>query len=174
METPSKEKDTKLPYLYFNEYVAGSIRGRQDFEAINGDLLYFCLLMKMNQYAKEVYFLRKASRPEIDVGQVYEHLKILRKFCLDFYEIPAPNYKMIQNELTDPIERLDSLPVDGTGKKVEDLGTFAEKCSLNPKKTFEDLEELDLVDEADGEASPRRKHSTLSRESSIVGQESSV
>lgn len=160
----SDSKDTKLPRLYFNEYIAGIIRGRHDFEAINGDLLYFCLLMKMNQYAKEVYFLRKAKKEGIDAEQVFDHLSLLRKFVLDFYEIQSPNYKMIQNELTDPIEDLDRLPVDGTGAKVEDLGSLAQKLVLTP----EDVSLEEPTDEVDGETSPRRKVQFLSREESVV------
>lgn len=102
-------------------YLAGMIRQRQDCEAVNTDLLYFTLLMKMNQYAKEVYFTRKAKVSEADSNGVMNHLMLLRQFVLSFYEVPAPNWKLIQNELEDPLELLDSLPVeeDPFGDKKE-------------------------------------------------------
>jgi hypothetical protein len=109
-EPPAVEKP--LPKLYFNMFVAGIIRGRRDFEAINCDLLYFTLLMKMNQYAKEVYFLRKAKTSEVDVKAVYAHLMIIRRFLIQFYELPEPNWKLLQNELEDPLAELDSLPLE--------------------------------------------------------------
>jgi hypothetical protein len=120
-----KVEETPLPKIYFNIYVAGIIRGRQDFEAINCDLLYFTLLMKMNQYAKEVYFLRKAKTGEVDVKAVYNHLCILRRFVIDFYEIPKPNWNLLQNELEDPLADLDKLELQedpfGDKKSLEAL-----------------------------------------------------
>jgi hypothetical protein len=115
--------------LYFNEYVAGRIRTREDFEAINCDLLYFCMLMKMNQYAKEVYFLRKAPRENVQAELVQKHLKLMRRFVLDFYEVEEPNWALIQDEFKDSLEDLDRLPVNGSDdKKVSDLGSLAEQC----------------------------------------------
>jgi hypothetical protein len=148
MSKSEEKSELKLPRLYFNEYVAGLLKARPDFEAINLDLLYFCLLMKSNQYAKEVYFLRKANRPKEEVEGVFKHLGLLRNFLLDFYEVPEPNSKLIQNELLDPLEKLDSLPLDGEplGSK---LGDLSRQPSLNPS-------EVTLDDESDGEASPRR------------------
>lgn len=123
------DKRTLKTKLYFNEYVAGRIRTRDDFEAINCDLLYFCLLMKINQYAKEVYFLRKAPREGLQAELVHKHLDLLRRFVLDFYEIEEPNWALIQNEFTDPLEDLDRLPVNGVeNKNISDLGSLAEEC----------------------------------------------
>lgn len=128
--------ETPLKKLYFNMYVAAVIRNRQDFEAINTDLLYFTLLMKMNQYAKEVYFARKAKTG--DSEQVMNHLMILRKFTLDFYEIKVPNWKLIQNELEDPLEALDSLPVEedpfGDKKTLESLVSDFSESTLHEEK----------------------------------------
>lgn len=124
--------ETPLKKLYFNMYVAAVIRNRQDFEAINTDLLYFTLLMKMNQYAKEVYFTRKAKTG--DSQMVMNHLMILRKFTMDFYEIKEPNWRLIQNELEDPLEELDLLPVEedpfGDKKTLDKLASDLSKASL--------------------------------------------
>jgi hypothetical protein len=129
-------KETPLKKLYFNMYVAAVIRNRQDFEAINTDLLYFTLLMKMNQYAKEVYFTRKAKTGDSDM--VMNHLKILRKFTLDFYEIKEPNWRLIQNELEDPLEALDSLPVEedpfGDKKTLDSLASGLSGLSLDEER----------------------------------------
>ena len=146
----TEESETKLPRLYFNEYVAGSLRARHDFEAINTDLLYFCLLMKMNQYAKEVYFCRKAKRSEDEIESIYNHLKIMREFILKFYEITAPNPKLIQNELEDPLEALDKLPIDGAETGARDLGDLARQCSIDAESPLTD-------DEPAGEASPWKR-----------------
>ena len=146
------KKEVTLPRLYFNEYVAGALRTRSDFEAINTDLLYFCLLMKSNQYAKEVYFLRKANRPDEEIASVYNHLTLMRTFILTFYEIDAPNPKFIQNEKEDPLELLDKLPLDGTESSSRDLGSLARQCSLGP-----DPEPESSTDEDAGEASPRKE-----------------
>ena len=128
--------ETPIKKLYFNMYVAAVIRNRQDFEAINTDLLYFTLLMKMNQYAKEVYFTRKAKTGDSEM--VMNHLMILRKFVLDFYEVKAPNWKLIQNELEDPLESLDSLPVEedpfGDKKTLDALASDLTKVSLDEEK----------------------------------------
>ena len=128
--------ETPIKKLYFNMYVAAVIRNRQDFEAINTDLLYFTLLMKMNQYAKEVYFTRKAKTGDSEM--VMNHLMILRKFVLDFYEIKAPNWRLIQNELEDPLEELDSLPVEedpfGDKKTLDKLASDLEKASLSDEE----------------------------------------
>jgi hypothetical protein len=140
---------TKLPRLYFNMYIAGVIRNRKDFEAINCDLLYFTLLMKMNQYAKEVYFLRKAKQTEENVKAVYDHLMILRKFVIDFYEIATPRWELIQNELTDPLSSLDELKLeeDPFGDRTT-LGAYAEKAA--PPKPASDSYD-------DEPQSPRKK-----------------
>jgi hypothetical protein len=128
-------KETPLKKIYFNIYVAGVIRQRHDFEAINCDLLYFTLLMKMNQYAKEVYFVRKAKTGETDAKLIFNHLSILRKFVLDFYEIKPPNWKLIQNELEDSLEVLDSLPVEedpfGDKKTLDSLASKVDDLSLD-------------------------------------------
>jgi hypothetical protein len=125
--------ETPIKKLYFNMYVAAIIRNRQDFEAINTDLLYFTLLMKMNQYAKEVYFTRKAKTGDSEM--VMNHLMLLRKFVLDFYEIKAPNWRLIQNELEDPLEELDSLPVEedpfGDKKTLDKLASDLSGVSLD-------------------------------------------
>lgn len=110
--------------------------------------------MKSNQYAKEVYFLRKASRPQEEVEGVYKHLGLLRKFLLDFYEIPEPNLKLIQNELLDPLEKLDELPLNGN-PNAKNLGDLARQSSSDPKEG----EDLTVSDDSDGEASPRRSPS---------------
>jgi hypothetical protein len=144
------KKEATLPRLYFNEYVAGALRTRSDFEAINTDLLYFCLLMKSNQYAKEVYFLRKAKRPDEEISSVYNHLTLMRTFILTFYEIDAPNPKFIQNEKEDPLELLDKLPLDGTETSSRDLGSLARQCSL-------DSDPEPSNDEDAGEVSPRKE-----------------
>jgi hypothetical protein len=130
--------ETPIKKLYFNMYVAAVIRNRQDFEAINTDLLYFTLLMKMNQYAKEVYFTRKAKTGDSEM--VMNHLMILRKFTLDFYEVKAPNWKLIQNELEDPLEALDSLPVeeDPFGDKKILASLSSELSNLNLSDPKED------------------------------------
>jgi hypothetical protein len=150
----SSKAEVKLPRLYFNEYIAGALRTRSDFEAINTDLLYFCLLMKSNQYAKEVYFLRKAKRPDEEIAAVYNHLTLMRTFILTFYEVDAPNPKFIQNERDDPLELLDKLPLDGTESSTRDLGSLARECSLPDPETTS-------VDEDAGEASPRREATPL-------------
>jgi hypothetical protein len=128
-------EETPLKKIYFNMYVAGMIRQRQDFEAINTDLLYFTLLMKMNQYAKEVYFARKAKTGESDAKAIMNHLMLLRKFVLDYFEIKAPNWKLLQNELEDPITELDSLPVEedpfGDKATLESLTAKAGEMSLD-------------------------------------------
>lgn len=128
--------ETPIKKLYFNMYVAAVIRNRQDFEAINTDLLYFTLLMKMNQYAKEVYFTRKAKTGDSEM--VMNHLMLMRKFVLDFYEIKAPNWKLIQNELEDPLEALDSLPVEedpfGDKKTLESLSSELSNLDLHEEK----------------------------------------
>lgn len=128
--------ETPIKKLYFNMYIAAVIRNRQDFEAVNTDLLYFTLLMKMNQYAKEVYFTRKAKTGDSEM--VMNHLMILRKFALDFYEVKAPNWKLIQNELEDPLESLDSLPVEedpfGDKKTLDALASDLKKTSLDEEK----------------------------------------
>ena len=147
------KKEGSLPRLYFNEYVAGKLRTRSDFEAINTDILYFCLLMKSNQYAKEVYFLRKAKRPVDEINSVYNHLELMRTFILTFYEIDAPNSKFIQNEKTDPLELLDKLPLDGTETSTRDLGSLARECSVSADP------EDPSSDESAGEASPERSNS---------------
>jgi hypothetical protein len=92
-------------------YVAGTLKGRPDMEAINTDLLYFCLLMKLNFYAKEVYFQRKNNSPNDQIEKIYKFVTYLRHFVLDFFEIPYPNWELIQNELEDSLEVLDSLPL---------------------------------------------------------------
>ena len=127
--------ESPIKKIYFNMYIAGVIRQRQDFEAINCDLLYFTLLMKMNQYAKEVYFSRKAKTGEADTKAIFNHLMILRKFTLEFYEVKAPNWKLIQNELEDPLEVLDSLPVEedpfGDKATLESLTAKVDDLSLH-------------------------------------------
>lgn len=134
----SKTEESPLKKIYFNMYLAGMIRQRQDCEAVNTDLLYFTLLMKMNQYAKEVYFTRKAKVSEADSKGVFNHLMILRKFALDFYEVTAPNWKLIQNELEDSLEHLDSLPVEedpwGDKKELASLVDPLASASLGEKK----------------------------------------
>jgi hypothetical protein len=167
---------TKLPKLYFNMYIAGIIRNRADFEAINCDLLYFTLLMKMNQYAKEVYFARKAKTG--DAKAIFDHLEILRKFVLAFYEISAPRWELIQNELEDPLEKLDELKLeeDPFGD-ASTLGKMASKLSSpppptpgakDPSSSFSDTDEVassleDLtLDDLDGLGVP-----SLSRQASI-------
>lgn len=103
---------SKLPRIYFNVYVAGMVRNRPEMEAINTDLLYFTLLLKMNMYAKEVYFQRKRKAPEEEVKAIYNHLQLIRKFILEMYEIPEPKWQMIQNEYEDDLAVLDSLKVE--------------------------------------------------------------
>lgn len=113
--------------LYFNEYVAGYLKTRSDFEQINTDMLYFCLLMKMNFYAKEVYFQRKKNTPMEHINSLFNHLKIHRKFTLDCFEIPEPNWTLIQNELEDSLAYLDSLPLqdDNPSAPPTQLGSVA-------------------------------------------------
>jgi hypothetical protein len=131
-------EETPLKKIYFNMYLAGMIRQRQDCEAVNTDLLYFTLLMKMNQYAKEVYFTRKAKVGEADSKGVFDHLMLLRQFTLKFYEVPTPNWKLIQNELEDPLEHLDSLPVEedpwGDKKQLASLVDPLAAASLGEKQ----------------------------------------
>jgi hypothetical protein len=156
-----------LKKIYFNMYVAGIIRNRPDMEAINTDLLYFCLLMKMNQYAKEVYFLRRSgiSAAIKDVEGVAKHLRMLRDFVLLFYEIPTPRWNLIQDEENDPLDELDKLELqsDPFGEKTP-LG----KLAKNPEEqdlasSFEGLK-LDSLSDDEGEMTP----SPLTRTSSVV------
>jgi hypothetical protein len=131
-------EETPLKKIYFNMYLAGMIRQRQDCEAVNTDLLYFTLLMKMNQYAKEVYFTRKAKVSAADSKGVFDHLMLLREFTLKFYEVPTPNWKLIQNELQDPLEHLDSLQVEedpwGDKKELASLVDPLIAASLEEKR----------------------------------------
>jgi hypothetical protein len=140
-EAKAGEPITPLPKIYFNMFVAGIIRGRRDFEAINCDLLYFTLLMKMNQYAKEVYFLRKSKTGINDLKAVYDHLMILRRFLISFYELPEPNWKLLQNELEDPLELLDSLPLEedpfGDKKSLESLVKETSSASFDGEDSGE-------------------------------------
>ncbi len=131
-------EESPVKKIYFNMYLAGMIRQRHDCEAVNTDLLYFTLLMKMNQYAKEVYFARKAKTGEEDIKGIYGHLMILRQFTLSFYEVPQPNWKLIQNEKDDLLELLDSLPVEedpwGDKKELASLIDPLASASLAEKK----------------------------------------
>ena len=130
----------KLPKLYFNMYVAAIVRNRPDCEAINCDLLYFVLLMKMNHYAKEVYFRRKDRAPEKELDAIYGHLTMLRKFIMDFYEIAPPKWQMIQNEREDPLSELDKLPVEedpfGDKKSLSEM-TSRQSSSSAPSEEAE-------------------------------------
>ena len=171
MDSKSNAKaEGPLKKIYFNMYIAGVIRNRPDFEAINCDLLYFCLLMKMNQYAKEVYFLRKSTvkAANNDAESVYKHLVILRDFALQFYEIAPPRAALIQNELTDSLEELDKLEVHedpfGEKKHLGDLSASADDVASSLSQMS--LSGLDDADLDPGEASPRRP--VLERTPSVV------
>ncbi len=129
---------SKLPKIYFNVYVAGMVRQRSDMEAINTDMLYFTLLLRMNHYAKEVYFQRKRNAPASEIELIYKHLTLIRMFTLQYYEIPEPKWHMIQNEMSDDLKVLDDLPV--------------EEDPWGDKKTLDQLsKQLDLND---GEQTP--------------------
>jgi len=168
-------QEEPLKKIYFNIYVAGVLRNRPDMEAINTDLLYFCLLMKMNQYAKEVYFLRKTKveAAQKDAHGVYKHLQLMRAFTLQFYEIDAPRWNLIQDELNDPIEELDKLEVqeDPFGDKTLLSKLKQNSVEENLSSSLEGLKisdpyeaEFESQEEDDGEMSPRR----LVRTPSIV------
>ena len=101
-----------IPKIYFNVYLAGVIKMRPDNELINTDLLYFCLLMKANFFAKETYAMRINNQPEEDVKDIYSRLQRIRQFMMDFFDVPAPNWNLIQNELEDDLEELKRLPDD--------------------------------------------------------------
>jgi hypothetical protein len=114
-----------MPKLYFNLYVAARLRERPDYEAINTDLLYFCLLMKANFFAKEVYFQRKKQIPDDQIDKLFGMLTCIRKFMLEFFEIEEPNWDLIQDEAHDSLEELDSLPL----KKEETETSLGELAS---------------------------------------------
>jgi len=101
---------TEIPKIYFNIYVAGVLRERPDYEAINTDLLYFCLLMKANLLAKEVFTLRLNGAEKEMIVATAKLLQTTRKFMLDFFDIPDPNWSLIQNEELDDLEKLRRLP----------------------------------------------------------------
>jgi hypothetical protein len=127
---------SKLPKIYFNVYVAGMVRQRSDMEAINTDMLYFTLLLRMNHFAKEVYFQRKRNAPADELELIYRHLMLLRMFTLHYYEIPEPKWQMIQNEKDDDLALLDSLPVEedpwGDKKTLDQLAAdFSKKSDLS-------------------------------------------
>jgi hypothetical protein len=176
-EQKKEEPKSPLKKIYFNMYVAGIIRNRPDMEAINTDLLYFCLLMKMNQYAKEVYFLRRSgvNAAVKDAAGVAKHLRILRDFVLTFYEIPTPRWNLIQDEELDPLEELDKLDLqeDPFGEKTQ-LGHLA--MNRDGKDSASALDELntslgelklDSLEDDEGEMSPR----PLTRTPSLVPQD---
>lgn len=126
-EKPREVDLGKLPRIYFNVYVAGMVRNRPEMEAINTDMLYFTLLLKMNMYAKEVYFQRKRNAPKEEIDAINAHLVLLRKFILAFYEIPEPKWHMIQDERNDDLSALDSLKVEedpwGDKKTLSELSS---------------------------------------------------
>lgn len=161
-----EEAKASLKKIYFNMYIAGIIRSRPDMEAINTDLLYFCLLMKMNQYAKEVYFLRKSniSAAIKDAAGVAKHLRMLRDFVMLFYEIPTPRWNLIQDELEDPLEELDKLELQSDPfDEKKPLGALSrDPGDGDLASSFADLK-LD-VDEDSGEMTP----SILTRTASVV------
>ena len=156
-------------------YVAGIIRNRPDMEAINTDLLYFCLLMKMNQYAKEVYFLRRSgvNAAVKDAEGVAKHLRMLRDFVLTFYEIPTPRWNLIQDEEKDPLDELDKLELqeDPFGEKTR-LGEISKSqdavgSASSLDEVNSSLAELKIHSDDEGEMSP----SPLTRSQSIVPSE---
>jgi hypothetical protein len=144
-------------------------------EAINTDLLYFCLLMKMNQYAKEVYFLRRSgvNAAVKDAEGVAKHLRMLRDFVLTFYEIPTPRWNLIQDEEKDPLDELDKLELqeDPFGEKTR-LGEISKSqdavgSASSLDEVNSSLAELKIHSDDEGEMSP----SPLTRSQSIVPSE---
>ena len=177
MDSSAKKEEPKSPLkkIYFNMYVAGIIRNRPDMEAINTDLLYFCLLMKMNQYAKEVYFLRRSNVNAAvkDAEGVAKHLRLLRDFVLTFYEIPTPRWNLIQDEEKDPLDELDKLELqeDPFGEKTR-LGEISKSQGVSHSASSLDelnssLGDLKINSDDEGEMSP----SPLTRSQSIVPED---
>jgi len=110
---------TEIPKIYFNIYVAGVLRERPDYEAVNTDLLYFCLLMKANMLAKEVFTLRMNGAEKDVIKSVADLLTTTRRFMLEFFDVPEPNWKLIQNEETDDLETLRRLPDPSKAPSVQ-------------------------------------------------------
>lgn len=125
-----------VPKIYFNVYVAGVLKQRPDHEMVNTDLLYFTLLMKANFFAKEVFALR-VHKPEDTEGLTIMHnqLKLIRTFMLDFFDIPEPNWNLIQDELNDDLETLKKLPDPDARPKVSAESVSAdEKVVSHPRE----------------------------------------
>lgn len=95
---------------YFNQYVLKKVREKPNSapEQIMNDMMFYSIIMRVNQLAKDTFLLRRAGEKE-KAEVIYNFLHIHRKFLLDAFGIEEPDWTKIQNELEDDVEVLNNL-----------------------------------------------------------------